>query len=591
MSHQINRNTLWCNVFVRQLIEIGIKNVCISPGSRSTSLTLAFALNKKFKLYPIVDERSSAFFALGRAKKSGSPTVIVTTSGTAVAEIYPAIIESYYQRIPLIICTADRPPYLRNRGANQTINQHNIFKNHIRFFYDTGLPVINYQGYIKYIDSVKKGLSIAINENPGPVHFNFPFEKPFEPDNFTDYVDKYFVKKIFSLTKSISIKESEKEVPAGLNKASGLIKSNRNGIIVLGYNNYGKEFIKTLVKFSDITGYPIFADGSSGLRHGTHTRKNIIENFNTLIRSKPFLEKFDPEVILLLGGAPTSNQMHDFVKRSRARKIIINPFGDKNDPTLTAGQLIKINPEKFCSLVLSKFSSKKGDSKWPDSIIHLNQLVNKIKAKFIASKDYTFESKVIYEFLKFLPDKCNLMVSNSLPIRDIDFFAPSSKKKINLFTNRGASGIDGINSTALGIAAHSVEPTFLLTGDLAFYHDLNGLYNSIGFDIPLTIILINNGGGGIFHSLPIARFGKIFRTNFLMPVKLDFNKIVKAFNGIYYIVNRSKDFNAALQKSIKNRKLNVIEIKTDAKLSSQYRSLFWQISTREVGKFINDCKD
>jgi 2-succinyl-5-enolpyruvyl-6-hydroxy-3-cyclohexene-1-carboxylate synthase len=241
--------------------------------------------------------------------------------------------------------------------------------------------------------------------------------------------------------------------------------------------------------------------------------------------------------------------------------------------------------------VLSIFTRNRGNDEWLTDFIYMNKKVDKIKNRFMSSKNYLFESKVVFDLLNFLPEKCNLMISNSLPIRDIDFFSSCSTKQIQVFTNRGASGIDGINSTALGIAVSSKQPTFLLTGDLAFYHDLNGLHNSIGFDIPITIILINNRGGGIFQSLPISRFGKIFRTNFLTPLKLEFNKIVKAFNGIYYIVNRSKEFYSALQQSTKNGKLSVIEIRTNAKLSAQYRSRFWKITTREVGKFINDNKN
>jgi 2-succinyl-5-enolpyruvyl-6-hydroxy-3-cyclohexene-1-carboxylate synthase len=591
MSQQINRNILWCNTFVKQLIENGIKNVCISPGSRSTPLTLAFSLSKKFNLYPIVDERSSAFFALGLAKKSRTASVIITTSGTAVAEIYPAIIEAYYQRIPLIVCTADRPAYLRNRGANQTINQNNIFKNHIRFFYDTGLPNIDYSSFVKLTDNVIKGLQIALSQDPGPIHFNFPFDKPFEPDTYTDSVEKKLIKKIFVLTRRYVKQESENVITLGLKELIDSIQKKNKGIIVCGYNNYGAEFKKVILKLSDKTGYPIFADGSSGLRYGGQSSSNIIENYNALIRSDRFCKKFDPEIILLFGGAPTSNQMHDFVKRSRAEKIIINQFGDKNDPTLTAKKLIRINPVKFCKTVLSRFTMNRVNDDWLNDFINMNMLVDKIKKRFIGSKNYSFESKVIFDLLNFIPDKCNLMISNSLPIRDVDFYSSCSEKQIQVFTNRGASGIDGINSTASGIAVSSGQPTFLLTGDLAFYHDLNGLYNSVGFNIPITIILINNSGGGIFHSLPISRYGKIFRTNFLTPLKLEFNKIVKAFNGIYYIVKGSKEFNAALKKSIKNGKLSVIEIKTNAKLSSQYRSRFWKITTDEVGKYINDYKN
>lgn len=587
MKRHINRNILWCRVFVKLLSDAGIKNVCISPGSRSTPLILSISMNKNFKVYPIVDERSSAYFALGLAKKSNSPTVIVTTSGTAVAEVYPAIIEAYYQRIPLIVCTADRPAFLRNRGANQTINQHNIYKNHIKFYYDTGLPEIKITGFNRLIENTIAGLDIAITKNPGPIHFNFPFEKPFEPDTFTDSIETKFMELFLNVKREISKEIVQQEtLTLAFYKLIETIKRKRKGIIICGYNNYGTKFKNALVNFSERTGYPIFADGSSGLRFGSNYCKNIIDNCNTFIRSDLFCKKFDPEIIILVGGAPTSNQLHDFIKKSKAEKIIVNEFGDKNDPTLTAKKVIKINPIHFFRD--SDLENIKTDYRWINNFVRLNKIVNNLKKSFISKKNYSFESKVVNDLIELLPNNCNLMISNSLPIRDIDFFSSCSSKKINLFTNRGASGIDGINSTALGIAGSSKEPTFLLTGDLAFYHDLTGLHNSIRFGIPLTIILINNGGGGIFQSLPISHFGEIFITNFITPLKLDFKKIVKAFMGIYYIAHERNKFKTTLKKSDIKKKLSVIEIKTNAKLSSQYRSQFWQIATKEVDKYIND---
>lgn len=587
MKLAINRNIFWCETFINILSNSGLRNVCISPGSRSTPLTLSFSMNNKFRIYPIVDERSSAFFALGLAKKSKLPTVIVTTSGTAVSEIYPAIIEAYYQRIPLVVCTADRPSYLRNRGANQTINQDNIYKNHIRFFYDSGLPKINFTNINNLIKNTINGLNIALNIDPGPVHFNFPFEKPFEPDTFTDNVDEKFFKKINNTLKDISIK---KFVPSSsdpmIKKFSDTLDEKRKGIIICGFNNYGKELQKALIDFSEKFGYPIFADGASGLRYSTKSQKNIIVNYNTLIRSELFSQKYDPEIIFLVGGAPTSNQLQDFIKKSRAEKIIINEFGDKNDPTLTAKKILNVNPVSFFSSL--KPNKIKPDNNWVNNLIQVDKIVGDFKNSFFQNMNYSFESLVVNDLIELLPNRCNLMISNSLPIRDVDFFSECSTKEIKLFTNRGASGIDGINSTALGISSVSKEPTYLLTGDLAFYHDLTGLHNSIIFNIPLTVILINNSGGGIFYSLPVSRFGKIFRKNFLTPLKLDFRKIVKAFGGIYYIATERKKLKEALRQSANNKRLSVIEIKTDAKLSSRYRSLFWKAATKEVDRYIND---
>lgn len=591
MKISVNRNTVWCDVFVNRLSELGVKYVCISPGSRSTPLTLAFSQNKKIKIFQIVDERSSAFFALGLAKISKSPVAIVTTSGTAVAELYPAIIEAFYQRIPLIVCTADRPAYLRNTGANQTINQNNIFKNHIRFFADVGLPDINLKKISSFIKTIDTAFKTAMFNDCGPVHINCPFEKPFEPDSYTDRIDIKFLERIFDLKTLVKPDKNN----FNLNIVKNIInKFNRTekGLIIVGYNNYNDEFAKLCVELSEKLKYPIFADASSGLRFGKHSKKNIIENFTSLIQSKKFLDNYDPKLILQFGGSPTSNIVLRFFKNSSAEKILINEFGDRNDPSLTAKTVLKINPSAFCQIVLDNLKNTKINrtNNWLKTFIELNKTAEEIKSKKMQEAEINFEGKIVYELFNLLPSKSNVMISNSLPIRDSDFFTSASQKRINIFCNRGASGIDGINSTALGIAKVSNEPTVLLTGDLAFYHDLNGLHNALKFKIPLTVILINNNGGGIFESLPISRYDKICIQNFVTPLNLNFAKIVAAYGGEFTTINNFDEFKTKLNSSIKSKKLSVIEIKTDARESKLIREKIWKSIASTIDLQIDENK-
>ncbi len=588
MKISINRNTIWCDLFVKRLTEFGVKYVCISPGSRSTPLTLSFAQNKSVKIFQIVDERSSAFFALGIAKATKTPVAIVTTSGTAVAELYPAIIEAYYQRIPLVVCTADRPYYLRNTGANQTINQDNIFKNHIRYFADMGLPEIKSKSISSLIQKTNDTLKIALYENPGPVHLNFQFDKPFEPDTYTEKIDIKFLYKIFnSFNKpEIIAKKNNPSVDDIINK---LIKYER-GLIIVGYNNYDTEFVKNCVKISKKLRYPIFADASSGMRFGKYSNETVIENLTSLVKSNSFCKKYDPEIIIQFGGSPTSNVIQNFFKISRAEKILINEFGDRNDPTLTAKIILKIDPLLFFKLVLKKINSLKRNKDWLSDIIILNNNAEKIKEQIIEKEEINFEGKILYELFRLLPSKCNVMLSNSLPIRDADFFASTNNKQIKIYCNRGASGIDGINSTALGISKFSKEPTILVTGDLAFFHDLNGLMNAVKFKIAITIILINNNGGGIFESLPISRFGKTYIDNFVTPLNIDFSKFVKAYGGEYYLINNFNDFKIKLINSIKSKTLTVLEIKTNPKKSKVIREKIWKSITSSIDKILNESK-
>ncbi len=587
MKLSINRNTFWCDVFVHRLAELGVRYACISPGSRSTPLTLAFASNKSINLFPIVDERSSAFFALGIAKKTKSPVAVVTTSGTAVAELYPAIIEAYYQRVPLIICTADRPPALRNSGANQTINQQNIFKNHIRYFADAGLPNLKNLNYIN--DLADKLIINSSLLDKGPVHVNFSFEKPFEPRSYTDKIEITKIRKTFS--KPSIILNEKKIVEIDFDSLIKKLNSNERGLILVGSNNYNKAFTKNLVKFSRTFSYPIYADGSSSLRFGSHSNEYFIDNFTAFARVKNFQKYFDPELIIQFGGTPTSNVLLEFFNNSKAEKILVNEFGDRNDPSHTAKKIFTINPNEFCSSLLKNVEKNiKRDSCWLIDLQVMNNKAAELKNKLINNAEFPFEGRVANELIKSLPKKSNLMISNSLPIRDVDFFASSNNKNINIFSNRGASGIDGINSTALGIAKTSKDPTYLLIGDLAFYHDMNGLHNAIKYKIPLTVILINNHGGGIFESLPISNYREFFLDNFVTPLELDLSKLVKAYGGKFIRIKNWRKFSSAITSSKKNKKITVFEIQTNAKKSKELRDKYWKAVSNEVDLYINEIK-
>lgn len=639
MKLSINRNIVWCDLFVSRLAELGVRNVCISPGSRSTPLTLAFASNKKIKSFAIVDERSSAFFALGLAKKTDTPVAVVTTSGTAVAELYPAIIEAYYQRVPLIICTADRPPSLRNSGANQTINQQNIFKNHIRFFADAGLP--NVKRLFDVVQFAEDAIRYSCFIEKGPVHLNFSFEKPFEPKSYTDKIDVTAIQKVFSnlsfelenLTQG-GIRTSLLPCgQAGREKLSAQTKINfealakkfsktERGLIIVGSNRYEKEFENLLNQLSLALSYPIYIDGSSSLRFGRLSQKNTIDNLTALVRVKNFQKHYDPELIIQFGGTPTSNVMLEFFKNSKAEKILANEFGDRNDPSLTAKIVLRISPSEFCESVIQRIEKNRNqESCWLADLRAMNKIAGEEKERLIEGAEFPFEGRVVTELLEVLPDKSNLMISNSLPIRDVDFFASPNysrrsptptqdvriphvcrqgrlsgtyggfPKQINVYTNRGASGIDGINSTALGIAKASKEPTYLIVGDLAFYHDMNGLHNAIKYKIPLTVVLINNGGGGIFESLPISDYKEYFRENFLTPLNIDFKKFINAYGGNFIRTKSWKDFREKIKSSSKKKTLTVIEILTDAKKSKMQRQNFWNSVAIKTDEFINEIKN
>ncbi len=585
MQIKVNRNYVWANILVDQLAEFGVKYACISPGSRSTPLTYALSQKRKITSYTIIDERSSGFFALGIAKQTGYPVVVVTTSGTAAAELYPAIIEAYQNRVPLIICTADRPAYLRNTGANQTINQDNLYKNHIRFFYDTGLPKLS----LKEIDNLKKHIHKAFNicafENKGPVHLNFPFEKPLEPNAYTDEIEENIISKsIPNKFKLTDRQEDFTKSKSDLNKAIRLLVKYNSPLITIGPGNFSEKFITLLEKFSTKFAIPIFADASSGLAFKPNKLINLVSNFDALIRCDSFKNLFVPKLSFHFGRTATSKNLEEFLSDSRVKRFVVNRFGDMFD-TYRKADVIKMSEEDFLeSMLRIEFSPNDKSFKNLTLLKNLDDKVEEIKTSVLLNTEKISEPSILINILNAIPPNSNLMIGNSIPIRDMDFFASSITKNINVFQNRGASGIDGVTSTALGICIRSKNPAYLITGDLAFYYDINSLLLAKQYEIPLITILINNNGGGIFRFLPISEHKEVFEKYFLTPTHLSFREIVQAFGIDYKELKSYQDILTHIKVSNIRKKAVVFEIKTNSEFSLSIRKKYW----KKVNKFIDN---
>ncbi|MGE5399773.1 MAG: 2-succinyl-5-enolpyruvyl-6-hydroxy-3-cyclohexene-1-carboxylic-acid synthase [Ignavibacteriales bacterium] len=576
MKIRVNRNIIWTEAFVDELAGLGVKYACISPGSRNTPLTVAFAGHKQITPYLLVDERSSGFFALGLAKASGSPIALICTSGTAAAEFYPAIIEAYQQHIPLIVCTADRPPELQNRGANQTIHQDGIYKNHICWSKNAGLPEVSR----KKLNSVRKLAQTAFYKSSahGPVHVNFPFRKPLEPFVFTDDVDELLLQK-----KNESIIPEKPDAPPVINREMinevfSLLQQKKRILILSGPDEAAPDFPCTLQFLAARLNLPILADGASQLRNGSHSKQNIFVNFEGYLRSDSFSQTLQPEIILHFGKTMTSKGIEIFLEKTDAKYYLINKHGDLYDPHNKAHGVISMDPTVFCQEILKLVSQNDfspQDSTWLELFNRAETVAEELKSRLIYEAPFPFEGRIIKEVISLMPENSNLMISNSMPVRDLDYFSPAVARSITVYNNRGASGIDGIASTALGIAAASGRPTVLLTGDLAFYYDMNGLLASAKYSIPLTIILINNNGGGIFEMLPISGYDKLFNEYFITPLNLDFSHFVNGFGGFFRNITGWSDFHNSFAETFAKSNFSVLQINTDSKKSAQQRKAFW----------------
>lgn len=589
MLIKINRNYFWANIFFDQLAECGVKYACISPGSRSTPLTYALSQNKKIKSYVIIDERTSGFFALGLAKQTNTPVIVVTTSGTAAAELYPAIIEAYQNRVPLIICTADRPAYLRNTGANQTINQDHLYNNHVRFFYDTDLPKIDFKKIKQLKEAAKNAFDICNKKNVGPVHINIPFEKPLEPNSFTDEIEEKILLESLADELNQNLTHQSKHCEQkDIKIIDGLLKKRKAGLITIGPGYFSDYFFSTLENFSLKYALPIFADASSGLRFTSMPLSNLITNYDALLRSEQFSKVFAPKFVLHFGRALTSPKLEDYFSIVKPARYTINEFGDSHNPSRNF-KVIKISEELFLENLIKYIDAKPEDfSPELKKLKILDSDIEKIKPKIFSIAKKINETGILLNIINSIPPNSNLIMGNSVPIRDLDFFSSTVHKNINVFQNRGASGIDGITSTALGICAQSKNPTYLVIGDLSFYYDINSLLIAKQYSIPLITILINNNGGAIFRFLPIAEYKNVFDKYFLTPTNLSFKKLCDAFEIDYKELKIQSDISNHLKVSSIRRKPAVFEIKTNADYSLSLRKKYWKKSNKFVENFLRN---
>lgn len=558
---KINRNIFYSEILFKLFSVNKIKDICISPGSRSTPLIFPIAKSKQFNKFVNLDERSSAFFALGLSRTNEKPAILITTSGTAVAELYPAIIEAFYQRIPLIVITADRPEKFRNTGANQTINQNNIFSNHTRYSIDLSCQKPTQINITKFINHVKKGIDICLYKDRGPIHINIQFDKPFEPDNFTD--DLILPEFNHLITTSNFSIQTKSVIPNS-------IKNNElKTLIISGPNNYSQKELKAIIDISNLFKAPIFADAASNLRK--FQNRNILGNFNSILVSEKTFSQ--PERILSFGLPPTSIFLQNYFEKSSAQKIMVNEFGDINDPSKTFNEILSLKPSDLYNLL--KDCHIDNDDSFNIELIKLNAKYEKIKNQFLKDNPIT-ESSLTTSILKNLPTNSNLIVANSTLIRDLDYFV-SSHKGIDIYSLRGASGIDGNISFALGVLAKSKKTTSLLIGDLSFLYDINGLLIANKYDLPLNIILLNNDGGGIFNHLPISKYQDICEDYFIARQSVNIKDIAEAYKCLYYNLNDIKTMeNLSTLIALNKKNIQLFEINTDSVNSTKIKKSYWE---------------
>jgi|AntRauMinimDraft_4_1070384.scaffolds.fasta_scaffold00208_7 2-succinyl-5-enolpyruvyl-6-hydroxy-3-cyclohexene-1-carboxylate synthase len=569
-----NRNTLWGRAVAEELARAGVEAVCVCPGSRSTPLTVAVDAHDDLTVYSHLDERSAAFFALGRGKRTGEPTAVVTTSGTATANLHPAVMEANQARVPLLVLTADRPPELRDSGANQTVDQQKLYGDAVRHYRDLPEPEADDRKLRSLRASVCRAVGETTGANPGPVHLNAPFRKPLEPTDVPgdvpeDFADEYpLAERGRDDAPFVSVDHAPaRPTDATLDALAAAAEDAERGLLVAGPEDDGLSG-DAASALAEATGFPMLADPLSDLRFGPHVGDALVVGGNdaVLAADPPALDP-GPDFVLRFGASPTSKPLRKYLAASDARQVVVDPAGGWREAEFTASDLLAADPDETARGIAERVDS--GRDAWTERVLDLDARYWRTVADF--DPDALLEGDVARVVAADAPDSATVFVSNSMPVRDVDRFAEPRTADLTVLGNRGASGIDGIVSSALGAGSATDDPLVLLTGDVAYYHDSNGLLALERCGVDATVVLVNNDGGGIFHMLPIEAFDPPFTGQFKTPHGLDFAPTGDTYDLEFARVETIEGLREAYRQSVGAAGTQVLEVRTDAAASHRER--------------------
>jgi 2-succinyl-5-enolpyruvyl-6-hydroxy-3-cyclohexene-1-carboxylate synthase len=499
-----NRNTALASALVEELARCGVRNAALAPGSRSTPLALALWRQPAIEVAVIVDERSAGFFALGAAQATGRPTAVLCTSGTAAANLHPAVCEADEAGVPLIVLTADRPPELRGIGAGQTIDQLKLYGSAVRWFCEVGTHDADDAGLLHYRSVACRAYAAARGDpRPGPVHLNLAWRDPLGPEPHPEDV---------TATSELAL-EGRGERPLTAVPHGGApppsdalievmvehVAESRRGLIVCG-RQPDPALAGPVAELARASGYPILAEPTSQLRSGPHDRSLVVSGYDAISRARP--EPLAPELVIRFGELPTSKALRGWIAALHdCRQLVVDCGFGWNEPTRAASVVMRVDPGAFASSLASAVPPAPDES-FAASWVAADGAAVQAIADELDRADEVSEPAVHAALGELYADGELVYTASSMPIRDQEAFLRPGPASVRFLANRGASGIDGLISSGIGAAAASGRPTWIVTGDLGLYHDMNGLAALREASAPVRIVVLNNDGGGIFEFLP-----------------------------------------------------------------------------------------
>jgi 2-succinyl-5-enolpyruvyl-6-hydroxy-3-cyclohexene-1-carboxylate synthase len=570
-----NTNTLWCSVLVETLARCGVRHAVISPGSRSTALTIALVRHSQIETIPVLDERSAGFFALGLAKQHHRPTVLVCTSGTAGANYFPAIIEAQESGAPLLVITADRPPEMRECASGQTIDQQRLFGSHVNWCHELALPEAT-MDRLRYLrQTVAHAHARATAPGAGPVHLNAPFRDPLPPlaDQSALEVEGMLGDAFFShLGKPPPPADPVRWTPP----------PTARGLIVAGPDTPrdADVYADRVMELAQLLGWPVLADALSPLRHYAEKADLLVTAYDAILRSEAAARMLKPDFVLCLGGWPTSKALRSWLEQSEAEITLVSRSVANRDALHGRTRQMNVLVE-LLALAPGKGVSAAGSGVYAELWRQAEIAAREILDSALGAEDALFEPKAAWLMSRHLPTDTPVFVASSMPVRDVEHVWPANTRWFQFFFNRGANGIDGTLASALGVA-HGNRPAVLLTGDLALLHDTNGFLLAAKLRGSLTIVLINNRGGGIFQHLPVAQFEPPFEEYFATPQKVDFGPLCAAY-GVEHISVRDWAHFVALISALPQAGVRVLEIATDRRHDAVARKKLFADAAESAG--------
>ena len=554
-------NGIWADLVVEQLVRLGVRCFSISPGSRSAPLVSAIAARPELEPLIHYDERGSAFYALGHASVTGEPAAWITTSGTAVANGMPAIIEASQRRVPLLALTADRPPELRASGANQAIDQVKLFGDYVRWFFDMPCPTTHIAPEM-VLSTMAQAHYMACRAPAGPVHVNFMFREPLAPAR--DGTDaKTYTAHLETWLRGHESYGSRYRPQATVAEdnvllAAQLCSRAKRGIVMAGQLPPGDN--AAVVALADELGWPLLADVTAGLHQGSELSGSV-KHYDLMLASPEFAKSMRPDMVLYVGGAITSKRLYEFALGASVPLCVqIKDHPDRQDYLHRVTHSFEGDPQRFCAELATRAEADRDPQwlqRWQDYDTNVASTIDKTLGTELS------EPAVARDLAKLRATEDVLMLASSMPVRDFNTYGHHDGATGAIVANRGASGIDGTLASVAGSASGLGKRATLVVGDLALLHDLNSLALVAASSLPITIVVINNDGGGIFSFLPIAEQTAIFERHFGTPHGITFENAAELF-GLAYARPETRAAFAEVYTSAQDAgKSALIEVRTD----------------------------